>query len=558
MSDEAKFDYVIVGAGSAGCVLANRLTEDPTVRVCLIEAGPRDRSPLIHIPAGVVALMNHRVLNWRFATAEQADAAQRTIPIPRGRTLGGSSSINGMVYMRGQPADYDDWAAAGNAGWSYREVLPCFLKSENNATHGESPFHGDNGPLRVSDLARRNPLTEVFHEAASSLQMRFRDDFNGEDQEGYGYRQVTIHKGRRQSTATALLKSARSRPNLEVMTDADVRRVLLDGKRVTGVEIVEGRTERRLAAAREVILAAGAIGSPLILQRSGIGPVAELAAHGIEPVHELPGVGQNLQDHISAAIRVASPDSVSYAFSLRAMPRLAGAALQYALFRRGFFAGNLIEGGGFVRTDSDLERSDIQLTFLPGLRNQRGGVVGAGHGYTLTIILLRPESRGHVGLSGASVDAPPVIDPQFYSAGDDLARLTRGFEFGRRICQAPAFARHRKQELEPGPDVQTETQLQQYIRNTAATIFHPIGTCKMGGDADAVVDDQLRVRGVESLRVVDAAIMPTIVGGNTNAPTIMIAEKAADMIRGRPPLPPAQVSVEGGRAVFGGGRDAST
>jgi choline dehydrogenase len=541
MSSEA-FDFIIVGGGSAGCVLANRLSEDPRNTVCLIEAGPRDRSPFIHIPAGVVALIRHKTLNWRFFTAPQEHASGRKVYIPRGRALGGSSSINGMIYMRGHPFDYDDWAALGNRGWSYPEVLPYFRKSENNETHGANEFHGAGGLLNVSELARRNPLTEVFLEATDSLQLPRRGDFNAEDNEGFGYRQVTIKGGRRHSTATAFLTPARGRPNLAIVTDGLVDRIVIENGRATSVELVGGGGRRTISARREVIVSSGAIGSPLVLMRSGIGAPAELQRHGIPVVHALPGVGHNLQEHAAVAVTFRSPSSMSYAFTLRKAPWLAWNALQYLFARKGFFAGNMIEGGGFVKTDPRLDRTDMQFGFMPGLRNAQGGVIGAGHGYTLSAMFLRPQSRGTVTLSGRDPAAPPVIDPRFWSAPEDIEVMLKGLKLARRMLDAPAFKPWRGEELRPGPDVQTDDQMRQHIRDYSSTVYHPVGTCAMGHGADAVVDAELRVHGIEGLRVVDASIMPVIVGGNTNAPTIMIAEKASDMILGRPPLPPARVA----------------
>jgi choline dehydrogenase len=544
------FDYVIVGGGSAGCVLANRLSENPETTVCLIEAGARDRNPLIHIPAATVALIRHKTLNWNFLTTPQKDAANRNIQIPRGKTLGGSSSINGMVYMRGHPFDYDDWAAAGNPGWSYPEVLPYFRRSENNETHGGDEFHGQGGLLNVSDLERRNPLTEVFLEATDSLQLPRRTDFNAEDNEGFGYRQVTIKRGRRHSTSVAFLKPARNRRNLTVITDGQVDKVTIAGKRATGVELVIGERRERIAANREVIVTAGAIGSPMVLLRSGIGPVEELARNGISVVHALPGIGRNLQDHAAVAITTTSPSAITYALSWRALPWLTMNAIKYAFTSRGFFAGNMIEGGGFLKTDPRLDRTDMQYGFMPGLRNARGGIVGAGHGYTVSAMMLRPKSRGTVALSSSAPDARPLIDPRFFSAEEDLEVMLKGTKMARRMMDTPAFAKWRGREIRPGVDIQTDDQLRQFVRDTASTVYHPVGTCKMGPaqDLEAVVDPELRVHGLQGLRVVDASIMPVIIGGNTNAPTIMIAEKAADMILGKAPPPAAQVAYGKDRA----------
>ena len=535
--DEEAYDYVIVGGGSAGCVLAARLSERPDVTVCLIEAGPRDRSPLIHIPLGIVALGNHRTLNWRHRTTAQATAGGRAIGVPRGRTLGGSSAINGMVYTRGHPADYDEWAAAANPGWAWRQVLPYFRRSENNETWRSSRFHGTGGPLNVADPGSLNGMVEVLFAATDSLQIRRCADFNGADQEGFGLRQVTQRNGRRESAATAFLAPALGRPNLRVLTGRLAQRVALHGRRAHAVELVAGARVHRIAARREIVLAAGAIASPLLLQRSGIGAGAELAAHGIAVALDAPEVGRNLQDHAAAAVRVASRTRVPYGLSLGALPGIAAAAIDYLIHRRGLFASNVMQAGGFVRTDPALARPDIQYSFMPALRSPTGGIVPGAYGYALSAFLLRPRSRGTVRLGGADARAEPLIDPRFLSAPEDLETLLRGVALARRILAAPAFDRHRGRELAPGAEVQDEDSLRDFIRRTSATAYHPAGTCRMGSDERAVVDPQLRVRGIDGLRVVDASIMPTIIGGNTNAPVIMIAEKAADMILGRAPPP---------------------
>jgi choline dehydrogenase len=536
------FDYIIVGAGSAGCVLANRLSEDSSARVCLIEAGGRDRSPFIHVPLAIGFLMHHRKLNWRYWTTKQEQASQRAIYIPRGKVLGGSSSINGMVYMRGHRLDYDDWAAAGNVGWSYREVLPYFKKSEHNEQFGDNDpiYHGKGGPMNVRDADSYNPLVDIMCEAAATLQMPLTNDFNGAQQEGFGRRQSTHLNGRRVSTATAFLNPVRHRPNLTVITNGLVERVMFVGRRAAGVALRVGTVSRQLSARREIIVCGGTVASPMILMRSGVGPAEELRRHGIEVVHELPTVGRNLQDHLAAVVQHLSPTTIPYGISWRSVPWGAWNVLQYILFRRGILANNLFHAGGFVRTSPTLDRPDVQFILMPAHRVPEGRT-GFGHGYGLVTVLLRPKSRGEVLLTSNDPMAPPRIEARFLTHPDDLELLLSGLKLSRRLLAAPAWDQVRGTEFRPGVGMQSDDALRDYIRNTCGTVFHPVGTCRMGNDANAVVDPELRVRGVDGLRVVDASIMPTLIGGNTNAPTIMIAEKAADMIRGRPPLPAAPV-----------------
>jgi choline dehydrogenase-like flavoprotein len=525
-ADEAAFDFVIVGAGSAGCVLANRLSADPATRVCLIEAGPRDRHPLIHVPLGVMRLLAHPRLNWRYATVPQPELADRCIPVPRGRVLGGSSAINGMVYHRGHPADYDGWAALGNDGWSWREVLPYFRRSENNETWGESAYHGRGGPLNVTDLDTTNPLVEVFLDAAASLQFPRTADFTGAQPEGFGTRQVTMRGGRRHSAATAFLDPARRRANLAIITGAAASRVRLQGRRAVGVEIEQDGETRCIAARREVLLCAGTVASPLLLMRSGIGDPALLAQHGIAVAQASPEVGCNYQDHIGTAVQFASSSTLTYGVSPRTLPFLGWSVLQYALFRRGLLASNILHAAGFLRSEPGLDRPDLQLIFVPARRDPDGRV-GRGHGFAVMAVLLHPESRGTVRISGPAWQAPPLIDPRFLSAPRDLDVLLRGVRLARRILLTPGFAPYRGVEEHPGDGVQSEPALRDFIRATASTTFHPVGTCRMGG----VVDPQLRVHGVAGLRVVDASVFPTQIGGNTNAPVIMVAERAGDFIR---------------------------
>lgn len=538
MSEDV-FDYIILGAGTAGCVLAGRLTEDPSIRVCLVEAGPRDSSWKIHVPAAVGSLLFHKRLGWGYKTAPQANLNGRQVFLPRGRVLGGSSSTNGMVYYRGHPTDYDDWAAAGNPGWSYREVLPYFRRSENNENWPDSPYHGVGGPMNVMDLKQYNPLIGPFLEACDSLQLPRCRDFNGANPEGVGPRQATIRNGRRESEATAYLRPAEHRENLKIITGALVRRVLLEGRRATGAEIEIDGHAVALTARRETVLCGGAFGSPAILMRSGIGPAERLRSLGIAVAHDLPAVGANLHDHLSTAIerRTESPDS--YGLSLRALPRGIWNVLEYLVARRGPIAGNVFEATGFLRTLSTLARPDVQLVFMPAVRNPSGFPIPIGHGYCINTVNLYPKSRGSVTLADADPHSPPVIDPNLLGDPEDYGPLVRGMRLARRILAAPAFERYQAREILPGPAVEDEEAIKDYIRRTATTVHHPCSTCRMGGDEASVVDPELRVRGIAGLRVADASIFPSVVGGNTNAAVVMIGEKATDLLLGRPAPPPA-------------------
>ena len=532
------FDFVVVGAGTAGCVLAARLSEDPRNTVCLLEAGGEDRHPFIHVPATVAAAIARPSLNWRFMTVPQPALDNRRIPLPRGRVIGGSGSINGMVYFRGQPRDFDDWAAMGNPGWGYRDVLPYFIRSENNDSYADSPWHGRSGPIRVSHIARPNPMIAAFLEAMRSLGFKRCEDFNGPDPEGYGLRQGTIRNGRRDSTAVAYLRPARARSNLEVRTDSLATRILLENGRAAGVEVERAGQLHRLQARREVVVCAGAVQSPQILLLSGIGDGEALRALGIEARQHLPGVGANYHDHVAAGILMEMSNSESYGISLRAAPRGAWNLLEYALFRRGPFASNVFEANAFVRSAPDRDRPDLQIVFQPARRNPGTFPFPLGHGFALSVVHLYPRSRGRVSLASPDPHVPPAVDPNLLADPEDLPPTLRGLELSRRIIAAPAFARYRAVEVQPGLAEQGDAALAGYVRRTAYTVHHPVGSCRMGTDADAVVDAALRVHGVEGLRVVDASVFPRVVGGNTNAAVVMAAEKAADMILGVPALQP--------------------
>ncbi len=535
------FDYLIVGAGTAGCVLAARLSEDPSVRVALIEAGPRDRHPFIHVPALVGAAIGHTGLGWGLWTEPQPGLGGRRVPLPRGRVVGGSGSINGMAYFRGQPQDYDDWAAAGNAGWSWRDVLPYFIRSEDNADHRQSAWHGTGGPMRVTHMARTNPMNEAFLQAFAAVGgYAACDDFTGPRAEGYGLRQGTIRRGQRDSSARAFLKPALARPNLHLLTGAQVLRVLLEGRRARGVEVLQDGARRRLLAEREVILCGGAFQSPQLLQLSGIGPAALLAQHGIDVVHDLPGVGEGLHDHPAASILMECEDTRSYGLSWRTAHRALWNGLEYLVGRTGPLASNLFESTAFIRSPVATDRPDLQVVFQPARRNRNTTFpLPLGHGYAISLVTLYPRSRGRVGIASADPLAAPRIDPGLLADAADLQPILHGLKLARRLFADPAFASYGGTEVVPGPAVHDDAGLEAHIRATAGTVHHPMGSCRMGQDALAVVDEHLRVHGIDALRVVDASIFAGTIGGNTNAPVVMVAEKAADLIRGRPAPAPA-------------------
>jgi choline dehydrogenase-like flavoprotein len=518
------FDTVIVGAGSAGCVLANRLSADPAHRVCLIEAGPRDRSPLIHIPAGLLGTLPTRHMNWAYETEPQPGLGGRRGYQPRGRTLGGSSSINAMIYMRGHRGDYDDWAALGNAGWSYDEVLPVFRRSEDQQ-RGADEYHGTGGELTVSDLASPVAASRAFVESAVRTGLAPNRDFNGASQDGAGLYQVTQRRGRRCSAAVAFLRPARGRPNLTVLTGRHATRVVFQGSRATGVEVDGPGGRADIAASREVILSAGVFGSPQLLLLSGVGSREELARHGIVLRHELPGVGANLVDHVDLALVYRSSDArlmgITPWTALRAIP----GSFEWLGCGTGLLTTNFAEAGAFLRTRAGLERPDVQLHFVNGLVDDHARRLHYGYGITCHVAVLRPKSRGSLGLRSADPREAPRIDPNFLAADEDLATLLAGIKRAREIMEGAPLAPHRGEEL--FADGRDDDALVARIRRRADTIYHPAGTCRMGPDAMSVVDATLRVHGIERLSVVDASVMPTLVGGNTNAPTIMIAEKAA-------------------------------
>lgn len=541
MSAGEVYDYVVVGAGTAGCVIAARLAEDPAVRICLIEAGGRDTHPFIATPALVAAAIATRSLNWRFETVPQPQLHGRRIAQPRGHVVGGSGSINGMVYSRGHPRDYDDWSAAGASGWDYAHVLPYFLRSENNEDLPASALHGRGGPVNVRQPRPPNPLNLDFIEATVSLGYPRAVDFTGLDSEGVGLRQGTIRAGRRDSTARAFLAPAMRRGNITLLTDALARRVIIDAGRASGVAYERGGETHTVRAAREVILCAGAVQSPQLLLLSGIGPAAEIKAAGIEPVHDLPGVGRNLHDHLACPVMMRTQDPTSYGISWRALPRGMLNVAQYLLARSGPLASNVFESVAFLKTTAGLDRPDVQFVFQPAARPGPKFPLPVGHGYAISSVCLYPRSRGRVSLAGPDPRAAPLIDPALLSAPGDIDPLMRAIRIARRILGSPHFERYRAIEVAPGAAMQSDEQIADFIRATSYTVHHQVGTCRMGTGPDAVVDLELRLRGLEALRVVDASVIPSIVGGNTNAVVVMIAEKAADLIRGRPLLEPASI-----------------
>ena len=526
------FDFIVIGGGSAGCVLASRLSEDPATRVCLLEAGPADRNVLIHCPAGVAVLAKTGQSNWAFETVPQPALGGRRGYQPRGKVLGGSSSVNAMIYARGERGDYDAWAAAGNPGWGYADLLPYFKRAEHNE-RGADAYHGIGGPLNVMDLRSPNRHGPAFVEAAVQAGQRRNPDFNGAQQEGVGWYQVTHKNGERHSVAKAYLTPHLGRPNLTVMTGVHATRLLFDGDRASGVEVrdASGAT-RRLEASREVLLSAGALQSPQLLMLSGIGPGAALQAHGIAVRHDLPGVGRHLHDHVDVVQVVDAPHLTElFGLSLSGLVRGVRGLLEWRRSRSGMLTTNFAEAGGFIKSAPTEPVPDLQLHFVVGKLIDHGRKTVFGHGYSCHVCLLRPKSRGSLTLASADPLAAPSIDPNFLGERDDVDRLVRGFRVMREILGQPALAGLRGRELPASAGARSDAEIEAFVRGHADTIYHPVGTCRMGPGPLDVVDAALRVRGVRGLRVVDASIMPSIVGGNTNAPVVAIAEKAVDLIR---------------------------
>ena len=528
-----EFDYIIVGGGSAGCVLASRLSEDPAVTVALVEAGGNNDRVLNRVPTGAaIQIIRRNACNWAFSTVPQPGLGGRRGYQPRGRGLGGSSALNAMIYLRGQREDYDDWAANGALGWAWKDVLPYFTRSENNE-RGANLFHGDAGPLKVSDLRSPHPAAAVFIEAGQQAGLQRNDDFAAETQEGVGWSQVTQKDGERWSAARAYLAPVRQRPNLHVLTDALVTRIIIESKRAIGIKLRQGNIERELRARGEVLIAAGALQSPQLLMLSGIGPASHLREIGIEPLEDLP-VGDNLHDHPDITInrRVANTDLLGFSFI--GSIKLLRAIRRWRRERRGVLTSNFAEAGAFIRTLPGLERPDLQLHFVIGMVDNHNRTYHWGHGMSCHATALRPASRGTVRLASSDMRDAPLIDPAFLSDASDLETLVRGFKWVRKIFAQPAFANYGGADVSRElhfSKVHSDDEIRQAIRERADTIYHPVGTCRMGSDDRAVVDTQLRVRGVEGLRVIDASVMPTLISGNTNAPVIMIAEKASDLIK---------------------------
>jgi choline dehydrogenase len=526
---DASFDYIVVGAGSAGCVLANRLTASGRHRVLLLEAGGHDRNIWIHIPLGYGKLFADKTVNWLYSSEPEAELDNRQIIQPRGKVLGGSSSINGLLYVRGQPQDFDHWRQLGNAGWSFDDVLPYFRRAEDQE-RGADALHGSGGPLAVSDVCEPHPLCEAFIAASQQAGFPRNDDFNGPTQEGAGYFQLTARNGRRWSTAVGYLRQARRRPNLTVVPHALASRILLSGHRAAGVEYRQGGTTHTAHATGEVILAAGAFNSPQLMQLSGLGPAALLKPLGIDVVADMPGVGADLQDHLQVRMQYRCTEPITMNDVINSWRHRAQAGLRYALFRKGLLAIGAGYAGGFFRTRPDLATPDVQVHFIIFSADAAGAALHPFPGFIASVCQLRPESRGSVRIKSADPRVPPAIEPRYLTARADRDTLVAGLHLLRRIMRQPAMQRYVAEERAPAPSATSDADMLAFARAHGTTVFHPTSTCRMGSDATAVVDERLRVRGIGGLRVIDGSIMPSVVSGNTNAAIVMIAEKGADMI----------------------------
>ena len=525
------YDFVVVGGGSGGCAVAGRLSEDPQTSVTMLDAGGKNDNWVVTTPFALALMVPGKINNWAFDTVPQKGLNGRIGYQPRGKGLGGSSAINGMVYIRGHRTDYDQWASLGNTGWSFNDVLPYFKRSENNADFG-GEYHGKDGPLSVNKLRTDNPVQQIFLQAAQEGQFRLREDFNAEEHEGLGIYQVTQRNGERCSAARAYIHPHMDkRANLRVETGAHATRILFEGKRAVGVEYRQGNELKQLRARREVIVASGAFQTPQLLQLSGVGDTAALGKHGISSIHHLPGVGANLQDHPDFVFGYMSDNPNFNGVSLKGLPRLLEAIRQYRRERRGPMTSNFAECGGFLKTRPDLDIPDVQLHFGMAMADDHGRKRHRGTGFSCHVCVLRPKSRGTVALASSDPFAAPLIDPNFFGDEADLDTMVAGFKITRRLLDTPALKALQKREMFT-EGVNSDDDIRELMRRRVDTVYHPVGTCRMGvKDPLAVVDPKLRVYGLEGLRVVDASVMPTLIGGNTNAPTIMIGEKAADMIK---------------------------